>query len=87
MGRMKELFIDQLNRMLDRSTPREHLVSEDLCYMAYVKNYTDGTTIPIGAFSTKDIAWRKALQYINHRKIDAAQPEVKAITWREYESL
>lgn len=88
MGRMKELFMEEL-QSTDRipGTPIATTLPGGHVWVSYVKNYDTGTLIAIGGFHDKDTAWRKALQYINQRKIDAAQPEVHQMFWNEYESL
>jgi translation initiation factor IF-1 len=81
MGRMKELFLDQMQR----NSIAADIPSEDdaIVFLAVVKNYDNGDIIKVGAFHSHDTAHTKGRDYVNRQKIDAADVVVYPMSWLE----
>lgn len=81
MGRMKELFMEQLNRnSIAAEIPDE---DDAVVFLTIVQNYTEGTIIKVGAFHSYDIARQKGQDFVNRRKLDAADVTVYPMSWAE----
>lgn len=81
MGRMKEIFMEQLRReQISAEIPSE---DDAIVFLAVVKNYTDGKIVKVGAFHSHDTARKKGQDFVNRRQIDAADVEVYPMTWSE----
>lgn len=81
MGKMKELFIEQMNRnSIAADIPDE---DDAVVFLTIVQNYSDGTIVKVGAFHSYDIARSKGQDYVNRRKLDAADVTVYPMSWAE----
>lgn len=78
---MKELFMEQLNRnSIAAEIPDE---DDAVVFLTIVQNYTDGTIVKVGAFHSYDIARQKGQDFVNRRKLDAADVTVYPMSWAE----
>ena len=78
---MKELFMEQLNRnSIAAEIPNE---DDAVVFLTIVQNYTDGTIVKVGAFHSYDTARKKGQDFVNRRKLDAADVTVYPMSWAE----
>lgn len=78
---MKELFMEQLNRnSIAAEIPDE---DDAVVFLTIVQNYSDGTIVKVGAFHSYDIARQKGQDFVNRRKLDAADVTVYPMSWAE----
>jgi hypothetical protein len=78
---MKELFMASLqDKSISANVPDD---DESVVFLAIVQNYTDGTIIKVGAFHSYDVARQKGQEFINRRRIDAADVNVYPMSWTE----
>lgn len=70
---------------LNRNSIAAEIPDEDdaVVFLTIVQNYTDGTIVKIGAFHSYDIARQKGQDFVNRRKLDAADVTVYPMSWAE----
>lgn len=70
---------------LNRNSIAAEIPDEDdaVVFLTIVQNYTDGTIVKVGAFHSYDIARQKGQDFVNRRKLDAADVTVYPMSWSE----
>lgn len=70
---------------LNRNSIAAEIPDEDdaVVFLTIVQNYTDGTIVKVGAFHSYDIARQKGQDFVNRRKLDAADVTVYPMSWAE----
>jgi len=70
---------------LNRNSIAAEIPDEDdaVVFLTIVQNYTEGTIIKVGAFHSYDIARQKGQDFVNRRKLDAADVTVYPMSWAE----
>lgn len=70
---------------LNRNSIAAEIPDEDdaVVFLTIVQNYSDGTIVKVGAFHSYDIARQKGQDFVNRRKLDAADVTVYPMSWAE----
>lgn len=89
MGRMKELYMEQLQNQPSADVPRESLIGEQTYYLVLIKDYTNGTEYYATSrqYLSKEEAYRVGLRYISAKRIDAADVKLVEVRQNVYRTL
>ena len=70
---------------LNRNSIAAEIPDEDdaVVFLTSVQNYTDVTIVKVGAFHSYDTARQKGQDFVNRRKLDAADVTVYPMSWAE----